>query len=197
MKALASVCDFLAPSDQPEPCDVIFVLAGRDDRKPYGLKLFQQGLAPRLILSVGRYEVRQTASTFDRPELLEIRDSLPASRRHFWMDFLGGDVRISPANLRETNTFWELYQVSDYLGTKPSRIALVSTSIHLRRMRYCCSLIPSFQSRSIQFLAVPEETSSFQKRGWWKRADHWWYVISEYLKLAGYHVLYHNESTFF
>lgn len=197
MKALASVCDFLAPNDQPESCDVIFVLAGRDERKPYGLKLFQAGLAPRLILSVGRYEIRQTAQSFGHPELLTLRDSLPASRRHFWMDFVDGEARISPANLRETNTFWELYQLAEYVGPGPSRIALISTSIHLRRIRYCCSLIPFFQSRSIQFLAVPEETSSFQKRRWWKRPDHWWYVFSEYVKLAGYHVLYHSESTTF
>src|SRR5215469_4373168 len=55
---LEGLWDYLDVSDSPEPSDVIFVLAGRSERKIYGLQLFNQNLAPWLILSVGRYEVR-------------------------------------------------------------------------------------------------------------------------------------------
>jgi hypothetical protein len=44
-------------SDTPAPADVIVVLAGKMERKQYGIDLYRAGLAPRLILSVGRFEV--------------------------------------------------------------------------------------------------------------------------------------------
>jgi len=68
---------FLSVDDGPAPCGVILVLAGRPERKPYGLKLFQQQFAPRLIVSVGRYEVRETAKQLSVPALLELRDATP------------------------------------------------------------------------------------------------------------------------
>ena len=54
--------DFLFQGDSPTPADVIFVLAGRHERKRHGLQLFRDGLATRLILSLGRFEVRKMGS---------------------------------------------------------------------------------------------------------------------------------------
>lgn len=194
MKFLTLPCEFLSPSDAPAPCNLIFVLAGRDERKPYGLELFRQRLAPRLILSVGRFEVRQTAQSLHHPELLALRDETPPRERHFWMDFKSDGVQISRAYLRQTNTFWELQGLAEYVGRQVRSIAIVSTSIHLRRIRFCCSRIPFFRGRSVIFVPVPEEMSSFQKKGWWKKPDHWFYVTSEYVKLAAYHLLHRNSS---
>ncbi len=193
MRFLTSPCEFLSPSDTPSPCDLIFVLAGRDERKPYGLELFRQHLASRLILSVGRFEVRQTAQSLHHPELLRLRDETPPGQRHFWMDFTRDGVQISRANLQQTNTFWELHGLGEYVGTEVQSIAIVSTSIHLRRIRFCCSRIPFFRERRVIFVPVPEEMSSFQKKGWWKRPDHWFYVTAEYVKLAAYHLLHRNS----
>jgi hypothetical protein len=39
-------------------------------------------------------------------------------------------------------------------------------------------------------LSVPETLSSFRRDGWWKRRDHWSYLIAESLKLAGYGIRY-------
>lgn len=191
MNILKPVCDFLASDDVPTRCDVIIVLAGRPERKPYGFELFQQGLAPRLIFSVGRFEVRQTAAAFELPGLVSTRDKTQPSQRHFWVDFKDGQREVRVAGLKRHNTFWELSALADYFATDPPRsIALVSTSIHLRRMRFCCRRIPFFQERTVFFLAVPEEASSFRCDRWWKRADHWSYVAQEYLKLAGYRLIY-------
>src|SRR5215831_4682837 len=56
------ICEFLTVNDPPANADLILVLAGRPERKSYGLRLFQEGFAGRLILSVGRFEVRQVAT---------------------------------------------------------------------------------------------------------------------------------------
>ena len=184
---------FLASGEQPaNSCDLIFVLAGLPERKEYGWHLFRRGLAPRLMLSVGRFEVRSSAiSPVPVPQIIGMRDKLPPSKRHFWIDVTEYHPIVVPASLPGSGTYGELHALASYLSpAPPKRIGLVSTSIHLRRVRYCCSQIPFFKSRELQFVAVPEEQSSFQRDGWWKRAGHWRYLLSEYVKLAGYRLIY-------
>src|SRR6516165_4825557 len=43
-----SLRNFLAKADSPKRSDVIFVLAGRPERKVYGLQLFREQFASRL-----------------------------------------------------------------------------------------------------------------------------------------------------
>jgi DUF218 domain len=192
MGILNALADVLSIHDAPASCDLIFVLAGRPERKPYGWELFQSGLAPRLILSVGRYEARETArSPLEIPELLSLREKTPPSQRHFWVDFHGGNRTVSLAGLKETNTYWEIYALGDYLRPNfPARIAIVSTSIHLRRVRLCCRKIAALAESQVLFLPVPEDKSRFQREGWWKSRDQCFYLLSEYVKLAGYFLRY-------
>lgn len=87
---LSILSDLLSVGVTPRRCDLVVVLAGRPERKPYGLRLFREGLAPRLILSVGRFEVRQTAS-LDLGDLglRQLAQRIPADQRHFFLDFIG------------------------------------------------------------------------------------------------------------
>jgi hypothetical protein len=171
---------------------LIVVLAGRPERKPYGLELFSRGLAPRVILSVARFDVRFTAQLMpEGRELIDLRDGLPPEQRHFWINYEFGRTAILPAELKRTGTFGELQALAGYLAPRsPGRIAIVSTSIHLRRIRFCCSQISFFASRSTWLWAVPETKSSFQRDGWWKRRSDSSYLISEYAKLIGYRLIY-------
>ena len=183
---------FLSVDDAPAACDVILVLAGRIERKPYGLNLFQQQLAPRLIISVSRHEVRQTAQQFSAPRLLELRDATPPHQRHFWLDYRAGHQHIVRAEgIRRSSTFWELHALARYFGREaPTRIAIVSTSVHLRRVKLCCRKIPEFGGTDLLFLPVPESLSSFGKERWWQHLDHWSYVLTEFAKLTAYALLY-------
>jgi hypothetical protein len=185
---LTSACDFLTITDPVAQCDTIVVLAGRFERKLYGIELFQLGLAQRLILSIGRFEVTQTAAPpIAASEIISVRDKLPPERRHFWLDYENGERKICEANLKRPGTIGELRALAIYLAQRsPASIAIVSTSIHLRRIRFCCSRISHFTGVNILFWPVPEEMSSFRKEKWWRRPDHWRYLISEYIKLAGY-----------
>ena len=192
MGMLKALADFLSIHDAPASCDLIFVLAGRPERKPYGWELFQSELTPRLILSVGRYEVRETArSPVEIPELLSLREKTLPAQRHFWIDFRGGSRSVCLAGLKETNTFWEMYALGEYLGPNFSgRIVIVSTSIHLRRVRLCCRKIAAFAQSPLLFLPVPEDKSYFQRDGWWKHRDQSSYLLAEYVKLAAYCLRY-------
>jgi hypothetical protein len=184
--------DFLFQADSPEPANVIFVLAGRHERKGYGLQLFRDGLAPRLILSVGRFEVRNIGPLgFDDLKLRDLAARLPPDHRHFFIDIVRDSRRVITRTDAGKGTYAELLSLSRYLAPeRPSSILLVSTSIHLRRIRFCCRRIVCFAGIRLRYLSVPEHLSSFRRDGWWKRRDQWSFLIMESLKLAGYRFRY-------
>jgi DUF218 domain len=176
----------LFQEDFPQPSDVIFVLAGRPERKVYGLELFHQGIAPRLILSVGRFEVRRMDHLgFQHLNLRELTSRLPPGERHFFIDIVGDSQRVIVRSDAGSGTYAELRSLSRYL--EPDRVnslLLVSTSVHLGRVRHYCERIASLSDKKIRYVPVPEDLSSFKKAGWWKHRDHWSYVLSECAKLG-------------
>lgn len=186
--ALRIVSDYLTISSPPQHADLIFVLAGKPERKRFGLSLFEQGLAPRLILSVGRYEVQHTSALIaGAGELKTLARTTPPHGRHFIVDLQPGSCTVSRAPMKRSGTYAELKFLASYLHCCPSQtINMISTSIHLRRVQFCCNKIPLLAGAKIFFVPVPEKMSSFQRDLWWKRYSHWKYVFTEYVKLVGY-----------
>lgn len=189
---LNSLYDFLDVSEQPQSCDVIVAVAGRQERKSFALELFQRGLAPRLILSVARFDVRRTtALPVPGPELLALRDQTRPAERHFWIDISNGKTLIRRAQIKKTGTFGELQALAAYLDSHSvSKIALISTALHLRRIQFCCSRIPFFRGKDVLLWAAPAGDSSISPEQWWRHGDSCKYLLSEYIKLAGYRLLY-------
>jgi hypothetical protein len=189
---LKFVCDFLVTENALSPCEVIIVLAGKPERKSYGLNLYQQGVARHLLLSVSRFDVRQTAPLLCAgQELIDLRNQTPAQERHFWVDIENGRTMVSRAAFKGTGTYAELKAIAALLTPRsPLSIGLISTSIHLRRIKFCCSRIPFFRERQLYLWAVPDTLGGFQCGSWWKRPADWLYLISEYAKLVGYQLLY-------
>jgi len=180
------VRNFLAGADSPKPSDAIFVLAGRPERKAYGLQLFREQFAPRLILSVGRFEVRGFAGLgFNGLNLRERAACLPPDQRHFFIDIIADSRRVVVRGDAGRGTYAELLSLGRYLESEPvSSLQFVSTSIHLARVRYYCRRIVWFSGTELGYVGVPEHLSSFRRAGWWKRRDHWSYVLLECAKLG-------------
>ncbi len=196
MNPVRLLSDFLSADSAARRSDLIFVLAGLPERKRFALELFDEGLADRLIVSVGRYEVRQTAALLAcGAELQQLARETAPQRRHFFVDFRGPSCHITVAPLTRRGTHPELIALASYLGSSAVQtITIISTSIHLRRVRFCCERIPYFAGKEISYAAVPEEISSFRRDRWWKRYRDSRYVISEYIKLAGYFCRYRNAG---
>jgi hypothetical protein len=186
--------NWLAIRDQPSKSDLIFVLAGLQERKAYGLELFRKGFAPRLILSVARSEVRKMDHLgFLDLNLRDLTSRLPPSQRHFFIDLSDDVRRVRIAGIKKAGTFTELSALATYLGERPAAsLTLISTSIHLRRVRWCCRKSKVLCGVNISYLAVPEQLSSLRCCGWWRRLDHWAYVRSELVKLLAYRFLFRN-----
>jgi len=180
----------------PERSDLIFVLAGLPERKVYGLELFRKNFAPRLILSVGRFEVRKMARLgFERLNLRELAARRPPDQRHFFIDISADSQTVVPAENRQGGTFHELVALASYLGpAAPKSLTLISTSIHLPRVEWCCGRINGLRQRKLSYVPVPEELSSFRRDGWWKRRSHWSYLAAEYSKSVAYFFLFRDND---
>ena len=155
--------NFLSLRDSPSPSDLIFVLAGLPERKTFALELFQQGIAPRLILSVGRFEVRQMDRFgFRDLNLREKVAGMVPRERHFFIELSGTSRAIVLAGIPQIGTFAELSALATCLAAQQAHsLLIISTSIHLRRVRWCCRRIPGLRekknllrsgSRRIEFL---------------------------------------------
>lgn len=191
-----AICDYLTVRDRPASSDLIFVLGGRLERKLYGLKLFKEGLAPRLILSVGRFEVRKTEQLgFEDLQLRGLSARMPPAERHFFIELSHNVRRVIPARVQRTGTYGELCALTALVGDPVIQsLILVSTSVHLRRVRLCCRRMNALRQRQIRYVPVPEELSSFRCEAWWTRPDHWSYVAAEYAKLTAYFVVYRDDQ---
>src|SRR5437899_11696467 len=78
-----------------EKCDAIFVLAGVVARKAYGLELYREGVAPRIVLSVARFEIRRLGEQAlpTAIDLLSAAQGVPPAGRRFVVEFGASGVR--------------------------------------------------------------------------------------------------------
>jgi hypothetical protein len=127
----------LTLNDPPGPADLIFVLAGRMDRKRCGLDLYRAGEAPRLLLSVGRFEVSRMAAIgfAGADDLIALRNSLSPGRRHFFCEMNARGLRLEHPELCRWNTYGEILGLRAYLEqSMPRTMLVVSSDVHLPRV---------------------------------------------------------------
>jgi hypothetical protein len=149
---------WLSPADAPRSADIIFVLAGRVHRKEYALKLFLQGCAPRIMFSVGRFEIRRF-SKMRLPvplDLLKLAQGVPPPQRHYFAFFEGQEVRVEHVPPRRFGTITEIESLGRWLVMNPDirSVLVVSSDAHLRRIRMCCRHLLN-ANLQIAFLAAP------------------------------------------
>jgi hypothetical protein len=141
---------------------LIFVLAGQTYRKHYALQLFHECLAPRLLFSVGLFEIRRF-SKMNLPcelDLLKLAQVMPPQRRHFFVLFQGGECHVEHVEPRRFGTLTEIAALARWLDLRPEvrSVALVSSDTHLRRIKMCCQRLFSQNVRTT-LLAVPRSCS--------------------------------------
>jgi len=184
--------DWLTRADPPAPADAIFVLAGHRSRKTYAIQLLDRGMAPRLLISVGRFEIRRfpdlgLPQTID---LLQLAQTIPPPQRHFFVLFENRELKVQRITVRTLGTLSEIDALSDWLGARPgiSSLLVVSSGSHLRRLRICCrALLP--QGLRTSFLATPEENTSPNRQDWWSDASTCRICLFECIKVTSYFIL--------
>ena len=182
----------LTRNDSPRPVDLIVVLAGRMERKRYGMDLYRAGVAPRLLLSVGRFEVSRMKpiSADASQELVALRDRTPPEDRHFFCDFSGQGSKVQKAHLRRWSTYGEALAIAEYLDREmPDRVMVVSTDIHLRRAALAFEQCLRGRGTELLYCPVPPEYTNLSRSDWWKYSAGRSFVLKETLKLAGYRAI--------
>jgi uncharacterized SAM-binding protein YcdF (DUF218 family) len=142
----------------------VFVLAGEPHRKAYGLQLYRAGYAPRILLSVGRFEIRRFAE-LDLPyaagsEPINLLAARPAAlrERHFFVAFSAQDVSFEKIPPGRLGTLREIRALAKWCNERPeiASLIIVSSDYHLRRVRLCCrALLP--KALGVTYAAVPEQ----------------------------------------
>ena len=190
--------DWLSGADPIRNADLIFTLAGRQSRKVFALGLFEQGRAPRLLLSVGRFEIRRFAKLRlpANVNLLEIATPVFPPERHFFVIFENHKVEVEWVPRRRLGTLSEIRALATWLRGHPevSSLLVVSSATHLRRVRMCCrSLLPP-QVHTL-LAGVPNEDPFLQRDRWWRSRAARAMVVPEPIKLLVYRLalLFQNE----
>lgn len=188
---LIGIYDWLAQVDAQQKSDVIFILAGRESRKYFGLRLLKEGWADRLLLSVGRFEVRQFCH-LPLPVSLNLRaiaaETAP-EERHYFVDVEGGRAECHRIDIGRFGTWSEVLAFSNWLHKNQAirSATIVSSGFHIRRIRICCRWLVRGDSR-LTFLAVPEEDDHF-RTNWWRDPKCRRLVLKELVKLPVYKIL--------
>jgi uncharacterized SAM-binding protein YcdF (DUF218 family) len=186
------IFDFLSPSEPPVPADAIFVLAGRPERKRYGIELWKRGLAPALILSVARFEWRRFPELGlpDDGGLTRLVQETYYKRRHFFvtLDSGGANARFVPTRFLGTRR--EALGLAEEVRAKGYRsLLVVSTSVHLRRTRLALKRALGDLPMRVSYTAVPEAQSGVRRDSWFRSVAGWSYVTGELFKLPLYGLL--------
>jgi hypothetical protein len=174
--------------DVPPITDLIFVLAGRQARKVYGLQLWRNGLSKHILLSTSRFEIRRFAELGLPvwPQLCAARSRTPPDLRHFFVlyDDLGWSVTRIPLGC--FGTFSEICALRDLLLQHPLQhsLLIVSDGSHLRRVQMCCcQLLP--KQIVVRYIAVPEDVHT--RRRFWHAFSQW---SLERMKILMYYTIF-------
>ena len=184
---------FLTLSEEPANCDCIFVFAGIQERKDFGLSLYKAGYSPVLLFSVGRFEWRKflTFGFKNNSEFRELVDRIPYYLRHFFVE-LNNQKNDSCWAVQKGRygTLAEVIALVEFIKKREFKsIMLISSAFHLRRINYVMRKLLNGYGIEINYVAVPEELSAINRENWWKTPRGIKLIFSEYIKLIAYRVL--------
>lgn len=152
--------NYLDIASKPEPCDAIFVLAGKQERKVHGIALWRVGYAPELILSVGRFEWRRFYD-LGLPHdggLQKLVDSVPPVERHFFVREWKDRAESLAVAKGKYGTLTEALAAANLLREGEYRsLMVVSSAYHLRRVALAFRRAFRGSGTKLVFTAVPDE----------------------------------------
>ena len=140
--------------------DAIFVFAGRESRKRFGIQLFREGSSPRLVLSVGRFEWRRFASLGLENDggLLDLVSETPPARRHFFVEVDAFGARSERVPKGKLGTWSEIRAVARFVERERiESLVVVSDRQHLRRCLAGLRLVLPERCALIPIASAPDE----------------------------------------
>jgi uncharacterized SAM-binding protein YcdF (DUF218 family) len=190
---LCRIYDYLNIGAAPRKADCIFVLAGRQERKVFGIQLWKQGYAPEIILSVGRFEWRKFYHLGLSTDggLKAMVDQTPPVHRHFFVRMNGKEAHCQWVQPGWLGTWREAWAMAAFLKNEPIQsLMVISDAVHLRRA--AVAFRQAFRGRDFQlaFVAVDSASLPAERQSWWQQPESRTYVLKELFKYLGYRTIF-------
>jgi uncharacterized SAM-binding protein YcdF (DUF218 family) len=164
---LTKAGEFLVKKDEMKPADVIVILAGEDERVPYGTRLLKEGWArkDRVIMAGGPVVWKHSWASL----MKEHAESLGLPARNILLEDKGRTTEEDAFAIRD------LLKKYGYQS-----IVLVTSPYHSRR---AAIIFGKVLEKDITIVNAPVEESWFRAHDWWKRNRDRSRVLEEYAKL--------------
>jgi uncharacterized SAM-binding protein YcdF (DUF218 family) len=176
---LTAMGRWLVVDQQPLTSDAIVAVAGQSRRRDYAVELFSQGYASRLI-----FNVSDTTYYFGQPidpvtSVLENLDSRGVSRARAIIN-------------RDVTSTWcdALVTLQTAREQELSSLIVVSSPLHMRRVKMCFESIFDGSAIRLTYCPVPLCRDKIEIENWWTREREFIKVYNEYLKLIFYQFKY-------
>ena len=184
---LVQVANFLIIDDKPAKADIIYVLNGDHNTRPYkAAELYKAGYAPKVVI----------ARAEDSPAAMQglIANDTDISDHVFQLAGVPETAIVElmiPGGV--SNTFDEASALQQYCREKSlHRVIVVTSAFHTRRARWVISKMLS--PMGVETRMAPAPDAKYGPRNWWKREDGLIACQNEYLKLIYYWFKYKNRS---
>jgi uncharacterized SAM-binding protein YcdF (DUF218 family) len=174
---LLSIGDFLVIKDDLLQADVIHVIAGKDYRTDYAIKLYKQKYG-KMIFFTGGWCNRHNYYHGKHGREYAFKQGVPLAA-------------IAIDEFEVKSTYSEVVRLKEYIDQKQMRvrsIIVVSDPHHMWRARWTYKNVIKGKV-SIQMAPVPFDLSTFQRR-WWADPLSRRVVRDEYMKILYYYARY-------
>ena len=164
---LLSIGDFLTPSDPLQKSAAIVVLSGGDDRTEWGIKLYKDGWAPKILFSGAALDKTGPSNAAAMREVA-LQEGVPAS-----------SILLEQ---KATNTYENgalSHPILDSIGAK--KIILVTSPYHQRRAYEIFKEI--YKGQDITMINSPSGYSAWRAESWWQKSASFDVTVSELAKI--------------
>ena len=178
---LHGMAAWLDVGERPEPAEVVMVLAGGEDHRPFAAAaLVRAGYAKKVLLA----EIKPSPAVEDGI----IPSPQETNRQVLLKRGVPADAITILPGAADT-TYEEAQLLAGYLGDKSDvRALVVTTDLHTRRTRMAFRHALGSAAERVSFVAAPIDR--FDVDGWWR--DQWGFevIFAEYGKLLFYAACY-------
>lgn len=180
---LTDIADLLVVNDPFQPADIIFVLNGDYNTRPFrASELYEQGLAP--VIVIARSEMLPAEELGLAPNDTDVSIGV--------MKALGvppEKIVVLPVEGGTTSTFDEAIALRQYIEShNVHSLILLTSAFHTRRAKWIFDRELSGLPVRLEVAAVPHY--GFDESDWWQSEDGLITLNNEYIKLVYYFVKY-------
>ena len=180
---LTDIADLLVVNDPLQPADIIFVLNGDYNTRPFrASELYEQGLAP--VIVIARSEMLPAEELGLAPNDTDVSIGV--------MKALGvppEKIVVLPVEGGTTSTFDEAIALRQYIEShNVHSLILLTSAFHTRRAKWIFDRELSGLPVRLEVAAVPHY--GFDESDWWQSEDGLITLNNEYIKLVYYFVKY-------